>query len=376
MIHEAQPKTGTSSRAAAHTTATGGRSMPAVPVQLQHNSTTATPVVQRTPQDWARSPKIATILQHEPGFFSTWKKIKGAINDYKILPTRALQNRWDLLHEMQSLIAVWKAGHVGDTTQRVAGIRGVLPDLENLISHEQLEIRTAAYRTGGEMYTSATRPEIAFSIVKRGNNLEISSENPRISGNIEFVVANGAIDLRHFEAQPEGLGLGTVLMNEFARFTSGMGIEIVEVQTAALSAMGAYEAFGGIPRPGREDAFELSKGQYAAAMGLTNDQEHGEHIAEGHGDTSYDNFINEEAKAIGTTKVNKAEFENPGQGPEALAAIRSQAEQAHKDRNPRTVANVKRAARLKALSAFLSYKTSDLLDKTNAMMAGKWKIEK
>lgn len=366
MLHDNHSNTNVPSRAVAHTVSAAGRSIPA-------------PVIQRTPSDWAKSPKIATVIQHQPGYFSTWKKIVAAINEYKVMKEPAYADRWQKLGLMVTLIGEWKEGHKDDKTERVEGIRGVLPDLEELISDEREEIEfahnTKQYATTGSRYISKGREDVSFSVAKQGQKLKIISNNDKITGYIEYDLTGRTISLKHFEAQPEGLGLGSVLMLEFAAFASEMGIEIVDVLTPAYSAMGAYEIFGGVPLAEKEEAFNVRKGQYEDLMGLKNNMEHGEHIAEDHDDNTYNNFINEEAKAIGQTSANKAEFENPELEAEDLEHISSEAEQAHKVKNVRNVANVKRVARLKALSACLSYNIPTLLNKTRGMVDRKWNME-
>jgi len=404
MLHENHIKAGSPSLVSAHTTSTSGKSLPAVPVlkqkpkgqetplqkkeediiQPQHDSGNGATVIQRKPSDWrnpahASGVKISEVLQHEPGYFSTWKKIVAAINEYKALQENAYAQRTQKLDLMTTLIGTWKEGHKDDTTERVQGIRGVLPDLEELISDEQDELKfvfnTRQYTTSESQYTSKINRDVSFTVVKQGAKLNIVSDDPRIAGYIEYDLVGYSIQLKHFEAQPEGLGLGSVLMNEFAAFASSMGIAIVDVQMAALSAMGAYEAFGGVPRAGSQVAFAHRRGQYENVMGLRNNEQDGEHIAEDHDDDTYNNFINEEAKAIGNTKVNKAEFENPDIGKENLDRIRHEAEEAHKAKYVRNVPNVKRVARLKALSGFLSYNIAALLNKTAGMVASKWDME-
>jgi len=390
MLHLSKTKTNVSAHAAANQTGNKGKALAAVPVfqkkadqlraagddsmQLQGIDNGA--VVQTRPTDWVRSAKIAEVLTHQPGYFSTWKKIVAAINEYKLLRDVQYVLRTQKLDLMDTLIAEWKEGHKNDTTARVVGIRGILPDLEGLIQEERYEInfanRVKAQDTAGEKYQSATREDMSFSIVKQGEKLVIVSDDERISGNLEYDIVGSAIELKHFEAQPEGLGLGTVLMHEFADLAVALGIPVVRVQLPAMSAMGAYEVFGGVPLADKQEDFNQRKTLYAEQMGLAQNAEHGEHITADHGDMTYDNFISEEAKAIGNTRKNKAQFDRPDAAAEELEQVRVTAEQAHIAANVRNVANVKRVARLKALSNFLSYNIPALFNKTNQMMAGKW----
>ncbi|WP_139113017.1 hypothetical protein [Mucilaginibacter sp. PPCGB 2223] len=393
MLHESRINVSVPSRAA-HTAATGAKSLPAVPVlqqktkaqdsllqraeeseQLQGDNSAAA-VTQMKPADWAASATIAAVILHQPGYFSTWKKIVKAINEYKVLPEDDYAARGRKLDLMTTLIATWKEGHKNDTTARVVGIRGALPGLEGLIVTERAELLFAQnvrqYATAGTTYTSRTRGDVSFTVAKQGDKLNVLSANPQIAGHIQYDLTRASIDLKHFEAQPEGLGIGSVLMHEFARFAGQMGLATVNVLTPAYSAMGAYDFFGGIPQAGKQGAFDTRRGQYETVMGLRNDDERGERIADDHDDETYTNFINEEAKAVGKTAANKAKFATPEISADDLERVEALAVQAHKDRYVRNVDNVKRAARLKALSGFLSYNIAALLDRTRGQVAGKW----
>ncbi len=397
MPHESPVKVSVPSRATAHTAATGGKSLPAVPVlqqkpkgqdvalqkvgeevQPQGDNSTASAVMQMKPADWARSPTIAAVILHQPGYFSTWKKIVKAINEYKVLPENAYGPRGQKLDLMTNLIAAWKEGHKDDTTVRVVGIRGALPGLEGLIGTERAELLFAQnvrqYATAGTTYTSRTRGDVSFSVAKQGDKLNVLSADPQITGHIQYDLTGASIDLKHFEASPEGLGIGSVLMHEFARFASQLGLATVNVLTPAYSAMGAYDFFGGMVQAGSQGAFNTLSGQYETRMGLRNDDERGERIADDHDDETYTNFIDEEAKAVGKSAANKAKFATPDISADNLEQVETAAVQAHKDRYVRNVVNVKRAARLKALSGFLSYNIAALLDRTRGQVAGKWTV--
>jgi len=401
MPHESPIKAGVSPRAITRGSATGGKSMPAVPVLQQkpkeqngllqkaedseqpqgdHNAVSA--VAQMKPADWAASPTIAAVILHEPGYFSTWKKIVKAINEYKVLPENAYGRRVGKLDLMTTLIAAWKEGHKDDTTTaRVVGIRGALPGLEGLIGVERQELRemlfahnVRQYATAGTTYTSRTRADVSFTVTKAGDKLNVVSADPQITGHIQYDLRGASIDLKHFEASPEGLGIGSVLMHEFARFANGMGLATVNVQAPAYSAMGAYDFFGGVPQADRQGAFNTRRGQYETVMGLRNDDGRGERIADDPNDETYTNFISEEAKAVGKSAANKAKFATPDISAGDLERVEALAAQAHIGRNVRNVDNVKRAARLKALSGFLSYDIAALLGRTRGQVAGKWTI--
>jgi hypothetical protein len=104
------------------------------------------PVVQRTPDMWKNSVFITRVTGLAHGWFSTWKKIKEAINEYKILLPANLNGREEKLNFIKDQLEIWKAHEdhkATSTEQRVLDIIAILPQLEQLIENEENEVELA-----------------------------------------------------------------------------------------------------------------------------------------------------------------------------------------------------------------------------------------
>lgn len=130
------------------------------PIQKKENKTinnSSNAVIQRTPADWQVSGDITRILSHPHGWFSTWKKIKAKINEYKVMLPAALDARRAKLDEIRPLIEEWEADAkhtAASTEQRVIDIRADMPLLKFYIQREYKEIAIAADAiTGGHAET-------------------------------------------------------------------------------------------------------------------------------------------------------------------------------------------------------------------------------
>jgi hypothetical protein len=102
-----------------------------------------TPVAQMTPAMWQNSEFITQVTGLAHGWFSTWKKIKTAINEYKVLPADNFDARDEKLRFIKEQIVLWKADDDHKPTskeKRVQDIIGVLPRLEQLIQDEENEM--------------------------------------------------------------------------------------------------------------------------------------------------------------------------------------------------------------------------------------------
>ncbi len=350
----------------------------------------------------AAAPKLVAQSVPQPGAATVqmqkangWYRLNKAANfrndnaDYTVsrkLPEGSIVEVIDKGMRTSNFKAGWAENEHSWSTIPIHNLHGWIEDskLSNaakagLTPHDEVAPRLLAhhaqqYQASGAHYQSKLKEGISFNILKQGKKFEIASDSPGLDGYLEYALVGKEIDLRHFEAQPEGLGLGSALMYEFAIFAENMGLQSVAVQTPALSAMGAYKAFGGKPQAGTQAAFLRTQQQYQQAMGLRNNALDGEHIIADHEDSSYDNFINEEAKALGKSSANRAAFDDPSLHHEALEKINQEAAEAHRQRHPRTVDNVKRVAELRALSPFLSYDVAELKQRSASMLVKKWQI--
>ncbi len=231
------------------------------------------------------------------------------------------------------------------------------------------------YPSSVTQYVSKTDQHLGFNVIKTGNRFEIHGNRQGMAGYLEYKQVGQEIDIRHFEAQPEGMGLGSALMYEFAIFASSLGLRKVAVQTPAFSAMGAYKAFGGKPQASDLVEYQRKQARYQHVMGLRHDDEQGEHIIAEHEDDTYDHFIEGEASAMGKSRANRAAFDNPELSEDALSVIRETKEAEYRAAHPRTVENVKRVAELRALSPHLSYDIAELKTRSAAMLKNKWHLQ-
>lgn len=342
------------------------------PVQTIANTAAAPMQLQQAP-GWYRINKAANFRNNDAGYTVRAKLPVGTIVEvidkgYKVSRFKA---GWSENEHSWSEIPIHNLqGWVEDSKLSAGAKNGVTPHDE--IAPRILAHRAHHYQGTGAHYHSKVREGVSFNILKQGRRFEISNATPGLSGYLEYAQVGKTIDLRHFEAQPEGLGLGSVLMYEFAIFAESLGIHSVAVQTSALSAMGAYQAFGGKPLPGKEGAFMRLQQRYQTDMGLHQDALKGEHVRPDHRDSSYDNFIDEEAKALGKSAANRAAFDEPSLPGDTLDEINHKTASAHRDKHPRNLANLKRVAYLRALSGFLSYDIAELKQRSAGMLAKKW----
>lgn len=200
------------------------------------------------------------------------------------------------------------------------------------------------------------------TINHEGNKIEIEdltkSDKPvgKLSGYIEYEIdEDNSLRLNHFEAQPAGTGLGTLLMNVFAQFAVNNKFRVIYVNNPALTAMGAYEAFGGIPsRP--DTHADLFKAYYEEMRATR---------------TKHENFVQDEAKELASHEVSREKYFNPGIDKEKEAEIREKASKSHIEKHT-SEDDIIRVANLKALSFNLMYDSKELLNLTEKKLAGKW----
>jgi hypothetical protein len=159
--------------------------------------------------------------------------------------------------------------------------------------------------------------------------------------------------LHHFEAQPAGFGLGTLLMYELALYAESLDVPLIEVAAPAFSAMGAYAAFGGKPK----------------------DPDLHKDLVRTYRKTSPDSFRQQESAAAQEAAVQKARYFNPKLTSEEAENVKYRThmdylwEQTH-------IGADERIAQLKALSAQLVYEPTALKTKTGSSLAKKWAILK
>lgn len=168
------------------------------------------------------------------------------------------------------------------------------------------------------------------------------------------------LEISHFEAIPGATGLGTLLMYELATFAARNGIDIIGVQTPALSAMGAYVAFGGEARdPGLQaqmteaylGAYRKSPERHSRAV-ETEARELAEHAraTEQYFSSPEDKEAEGRIAAAGETKFQ--EHMRAHSGPE----------------------DYERLAGYTALSSHLIYRTDRLLSTTKAKVEKQWTL--
>lgn len=114
--------------------------------------------IQRVPADWENSADITRMLGHAHGWFSTWKKIKAEIRNYKTINALQVVVRRISLEKIEALIAEWEADAkhtAASTEQRVIDIRADMPILKALVLAEHNQIEDALLdhyaMNGGEM---------------------------------------------------------------------------------------------------------------------------------------------------------------------------------------------------------------------------------
>lgn len=207
--------------------------------------------------------------------------------------------------------------------------------------------------------------EMRVKIVNGGGRLTIVDETVsdkevgHLSGYIAYEEdkARKEIILDHFEAHPSGAGLGTLLMFELAHLALSGGFNLISVNSPALSAMGAYKHFGGVPRD--QGLHEEMTGAYAEDM-INNPKRH-------------KNFVENEAEAHAESEVGKATYFNPRM--KAVAAgnthigAKSDYKVAHSGPE-----DIGRAADLTALSSQLVYHPIVLNQKALASLDRRWDI--
>ncbi|EDP97743.1 DUF4157 domain-containing protein [Kordia algicida OT-1] len=206
---------------------------------------------------------------------------------------------------------------------------------------------------------------MSVKIVNGGGRLTIIDETEtdkavgHLGGYIKYSIdkANQELVLDHFEAHPSGAGLGTLLMFELANLATRHGFKIISVANPALSAMGAYKAFGGVPRDAQEH--EARTEMYAGAM-QENPRVHR-------------NFVKNEAHAIADSVVGKEKYFNPGLKPLAEANTYIGAVGDHKAAHS-GADDIHRAADLSALSSQLIYHVNTLNRTTFTSLDRRWDI--
>ncbi|WP_298518724.1 DUF4157 domain-containing protein [uncultured Kordia sp.] len=161
--------------------------------------------------------------------------------------------------------------------------------------------------------------------------------------------------LDHFEAQPAGSGLGTLLMFELANLALSGGYKLISVNAPALSAMGAYKYFGGVPR--NPEAHEAIKGMHLKAM---------EAEPERHAD-----FVKTEAEEHAAAQVGKAKYFNPELESGAASEIYEDAKHTHQEAHS-GVGDHERVADLRALSTQLTYDPLALYKRTLESVDARW----
>jgi hypothetical protein len=181
----------------------------------------------------------------------------------------------------------------------------------------------------------------------------------KLTGYITYSSDKSELVLNHFEAAPGGLGLGSLLMYALAYRALKGKFKIIPVATPALSAMGAYQQFGG--RAGDPMQFaELFK-LYFNAM-KADPRVHAR-------------FVKEEADAMGDAAVAREHYFNPKVGPVGEGNVYLDAFRTHTREHPATSdVELARAAELKAMSASLVYDPTELLKKSHDMLARKWEL--
>jgi hypothetical protein len=179
-----------------------------------------------------------------------------------------------------------------------------------------------------------------------------------LSGTINYAVDNNAksVILHHLDAQPGGVGLGSLLMYELADFAIRGGFKIISVATPALSAMGAYKQFGGRFTDPHQNAL-LIKAYYQA---MQKDP------------SIHARFVKTEAQAMGEHGEARAAYFDPTIGPVGRGNVYIDAYRTHIREHEAASPDFARVAELKALSADLVYDPPDLLKLTFAMLSRKW----
>lgn len=177
------------------------------------------------------------------------------------------------------------------------------------------------------------------------------------TGALDFVLDAGArtLTLTHFETNPAGLGLGTLLLQELARFAGDLGIGIIDVGLPAWSAMGAYVAFGG---RARDQAQWQKRTRQLASEDPTK-------------------FLKMEAGDLASQAVGKATFLNASLTKEQRTDIHGEAYAGHLVKQSglkESLAAEARAAKLRAMSEQLVFDSDTLAAKTLQMLAGKWQV--
>ena len=189
------------------------------------------------------------------------------------------------------------------------------------------------------------------------DNTQTEQNVGTLNGFIDYYIEGDELKLDHFEAHPPGAGLGTLLMFELSQVAVRQGISTIAVNTPALSAMGAYKAFGGKPR--NEEQHEEYKGMYLSAM--QNDTE------------IHKRMVNEEAEAYAESEVYKEKYFNPELGSVGEGNLFIGAKGDYKNEHSGDE-DYERAADLKALSAQLIYNSSELGSKTGQSFSKKWNV--
>ncbi len=206
---------------------------------------------------------------------------------------------------------------------------------------------------------------LAVTIHNTGKQLFIEDttksdkEVGKLKGVIDYKIdeKSNELILEHFEAHPAGAGLGTLLMFELSQVALLGHHKLISVATPALSAMGAYKAFGGEPRDvAMHEALKLMYLQ-----GINEDSD------------IHKRFIHEEALAVADSTLAKDHYFNPNSGPVAKANLYKGAIEEHK-RAHTSKEDYARVVDLKALSSQIVYDPNVLKRKTVESLHKRWNV--
>ncbi len=201
---------------------------------------------------------------------------------------------------------------------------------------------------------------------------------PRASGLLTYQVdpKGSGWELMEFEAQPAGTGLGSLLLFEFAHLAVQHECPVIRVAAPALSAMGAYVAFGG--KIGKPETFKQTYGVYKENMSARpedkDSEDEGAKKKYEAGFMSHKSLVEAEASTFAEQKVAREKYFNPDMSKEELREVGAQVAAEHVASHPYGPDELERLAYYAGLSATLVYEPSQLQEKTAGMWGKKWAL--
>lgn len=206
----------------------------------------------------------------------------------------------------------------------------------------------------------------------------LDRDGPRANGFITYEVnsENPGWELKEFEAQPGGTGLGSLLLYEFASLAVEQGCPIIRVAAPALSAMGAYVAFGG--RIGNPADFKKGYNLYMSTMSARPEDENSLDMeAAGKfqaGFAKHASLVEAEAQEMGDQKAARARYFKPDATKEELDEIKKKVKSEYIEKYTYSPDELDRLAYYAGLSSTLVYDPDELRAKTYGMWDKKWAV--